>query len=307
MTIAVMGTGAVGGYFGSRLAAAGLDVTFIARRAHLDAIRRYGLRVESAKGNLHIESVKVTDKPASVGPVDYVLFATKLWDTEAAAEAVRPLIGDNTAVISLQNGVNAEQQLGEILGIQHIIGGLAQIGAVITAPGVMKHTGTMARIVFGELDRRRTRRAEALLDAMRKADIDADISDDIEKAIWEKFVFLVGLSGVTSLTRQNIGALRKDPDTRALLTAVMTETATVARAQGIGIDADYVDNRLTSIDTLPAEMTSSMHQDLERGNRLELDWLSGAVVRLGRESGIDTPTNAFIYTALKLHASGKTD
>lgn len=307
MKIAVMGTGGVGGYFGGRLAAKKFDVSFIARGGHLAAIRRYGLRVESAKGNIHLKHVKATDKPKEIGPVDYVLFTVKLADTESAIEAIRPLIGKDTVVISLQNGVDAEPLLSEKLGLQHVMGGLAFIAAVITAPGVIKHTGTMARVVFGELDGTRTPRAETLLAAFRDAGVDAEISDNIEKAIWEKFIFLVALSGVTTVTRKPIGVLRADTDTRALLRAVMAEVAAVARAQGIGIDDAFVDNRLAFADTLPPEMTSSMHEDLERGNRLELDWLAGTVVRLGREFGIATPANAFIYAALKHRAGGEKD
>ncbi len=307
MKIVVMGTGGVGGYFGGRLAKRGFDVTFIARGAHLNAIRRYGLRVESANGNIHVKPAKATDKPGEVGPVDFVLLAVKLWDTEAAAEAMRPLMGKDTAVISLQNGVDAETRLGDILGLEHVMGGLAQIAAVISAPGVIKHTGTMARVVFGELGGQRTPRTETLLDAMRAAGIEAEISDDIERAIWEKFVFLVAFSGVTSVTRQPIGALREDHETRSLLRSAMRETIAVARAQGIDIDEGFVENRLQWIDQLPAEMTSSMAEDLGRGNRLELDWLSGAVVRMGREHNVPTPTNAFMYAALKLSAGGKKD
>ncbi len=304
MKIVVMGTGGVGGYFGGRLAKKGIDVTFIARGGHLDAIRRYGLRVESENGSIHVRPVKATDKPAEVGPVDFVLLAVKLWDTETAAEQIRPLIGEHTAVISLQNGVDAEHRLSDVLGLQHVMGGLAQISAVISAPGVIKHTGKMARIVFGELGGGQTPRAKALLDAMHAAGIDAEISDNVEQAIWGKFVFLVALSGVTSVTRQAIGPLRKDKDTRSLLRAAMEETVAVARAQGIDFEEGFIDARLEFIDKLPSEMTSSMLEDLNRGNRLELDWLSGAVVRMGREHKVPTPVNAFIYAALKFHANG---
>ncbi|MFQ5994860.1 MAG: 2-dehydropantoate 2-reductase [Acidiferrobacterales bacterium] len=305
MKLAIMGTGGVGGYFGARLAAKGYDVTFIARGAHLSAILRDGLRVESENGDLHIHPASATETPSDIGPVDFVFFATKLWDTEAAAEAIRPLITSGTAVISLQNGVTAEEQLISSLGQEHVMGGLAQIASVIAAPGVVRHTGTMARIVFGEIDGQRTGRAESLRAALQSAGIDAEISDNIMKAIWQKFVFLVALSGVTSLTRHPLGPLRQDHDTRVLLAAAMKETIAVAHAKGIEIDLDYANDRLAFFDTLPAEMTSSMHQDLERGNRLELDWLSGAVARMGRELDIATPTNAFIYAALKLSAAGK--
>ncbi len=305
MKIAVMGTGGVGGYFGARLAAKSVELTFIARGAHLQAIRAGGLRVESPNGNVHIHPARATDTPADVGPVDYVLFTTKLWDTASAAKAIRPIIGADTAVISLQNGVSAGHVLGEILGRKHVMGGLALISSFIAAPGVVHHAGTMARVVFGELDGTRTPRAQALLDAFHEAGVDADIADNIERAIWQKFVFLVALSGVTAVTRQSIGPLREDADTRALLAQVMAETAAVAQAKGIEIDAAFVDERLAFMDTLPADMTSSMAHDLVQGNRLELDWLSGAVAHMGRELGVDTSANAFVHTALKLSAAGK--
>jgi 2-dehydropantoate 2-reductase len=304
MKIAVMGTGGVGGYFGGRLAAAGFDVTFIARGEHLAAIRRDGLKVESEKGDLHIYPTQATDVPADVGSVDYVLFAVKLWDTVAAATAIRPLIDAHTAVISLQNGVNAEHQLSDILGPPHVMGGIAQIAALIVAPGIIRHTGTMANIVFGEFDGERSQRSENLLAAFQTADVNAEISHDIEKTIWQKFVFLVGLSALTSVTGHSIGPVREDPHTRELLVLVMMETVAVAQAKGIDIGDEFVDDRLALIDTLPVQMTSSMQLDLERGNRLELDWLSGAVVRMGQEHGIDTPANRLIYSALKLSKDG---
>lgn len=304
MKIAVMGTGGVGGYFGARLAAKDVDVTFIARGAHLQAIRASGLRVESPNGNVHIHPAQATDTPGDVGPVDYVLFTTKLWDTTSAAKAIRPMIGADTAVISLQNGVSARHSLGEILGRGHVMGGLALISSFIAAPGVIRHAGKMARVVFGEFDGTHTPRARALLEAFHEAGVDADLADNIERAIWQKFIFLVGLSGVTAVTRQSIGPLREDADTRALLAQVMAETAAVARAKGIEIDPAFLDDRLAFMDTLPADMTSSMAHDLVQGNRLELDWLSGAVAHMGGELGVDTPANAFIYTTLKLSAAG---
>lgn len=304
MKIAVMGTGGVGGYFGGRLAAAKFDVTFIARGQHLDAIRRDGLKVESENGDLHIHPTKVTDVPADIGPVDYVLFAVKLWDTVPAAHGIRPLIGARTAVISFQNGVDAENQLSYVLGRAHVMGGIAQIAALIAAPGLIRHTGTMANLIFGELGGERSQRSENLLAAFRTAGVDAEISQDIEKTIWQKFVFLVGLSGLTTVTRHSIGPVREDPRTRELLVLVMKETVAVARAKHISIDDGFVDDRLTLIDTLPADMTSSMQHDFERGNRLELDWLSGAVESMGQALGVDTPANSFIYTALKLNKDG---
>ena len=301
---AIMGSGGVGGSFGGRLAEAGMDVRFIARGAHLAAMRNAGLRINSPLGDAHMEPVWATDDPAEIGPVDYVLFATKLWDTQSAGQACRPLIGPETAVISLQNGVDAEGQLSDILGADHVMGGVSAISAVIGAPGVIDHLSEFATILFGELDGSATRRAERLMAALKEASIDAKIADDIDKTIWRKFIFVVGLSALTSVTRKTIGPLREDADCRALLSQLLTEAAAVARAGGVALDEDTVEDRLTFIDGLPTSMTSSMAGDLTRGNRLELEWLSGAVVRMGRERGIDTPANGFIHTALKLSASG---
>ena len=303
-TFAVVGAGGVGGYFGGRLAAAGYAVAFIARGAHLAAIRDDGLGIESALGDAHIDPATATDDPATIGPVDVVVVAVKLWDTDAAACAAAPLIGPETTVISLQNGVDAEERLVEALGAAHVLGGVSQIAAVIARPGVIRHTGTMATVIAGELDGRKSPRVMALVEALAVAGVDAKLSGDIERRIWEKFVGLVGLSALTSVTRQTIGPVRDDPETRGLLAEVMAETWAVGRAKGVALDDDLVAKRLAFADTLPAEMTSSMAGDLARGNRLELDWLSGAVVRLGSDLGVSTPANAFVTAALKLHADG---
>lgn len=304
MKFAVMGSGGVGGYFAGRLAAAGLDTTLIARGAHLEAIREDGLRIESALGDAHIHPIRATDTPADIGPVDYVLFATKLWDTKIAGEACQPLIGPDTAVISLQNGVDPEIELASILGQEHVMGGVAQITGFIAAPGVIRHTGDFAKMIFGEISRRQSPRVGVLLEALDQAGIDAEISNNIVREIWEKFIFLVGFSALTSLTRRSIGPVREDPDTRALLTQIMSEATAIARAKGIDLDEDFIEDRLRFVDRLPAQVTSSMAQDLEKGNRLELDWLSGAVARMGRELSIGTPANDSVCTALNLSADG---
>ena len=301
-----MGAGGVGGYFGGRLAAAGTDVAFIARGEHLAALRRDGLRIASALGDAVIEPVKATADPAAIGPVDVVWIAVKLWGTEEAARAVAPLIGPQTAVISFQNGVEAEDLLIRHYGKEHVGGGVAHISAVIERPGVIRHNGTLQKLAFGELDGDRSRRAVALLDACRNAGIDAAIPEDIHRAIWEKFVFLVGLSGMTTLTRLPVGPVREDEDTRAMLRGAMREAAAVARARGVDLPADAAERQLAFMDGLPHEMISSMLGDLRRGSRLELPWLAGAVVRLGRELGVATPVNNFIHGALKLHAGGAT-
>ena len=303
-TFGVVGAGGVGGYFGGRLAAAGYDVAFIARGAHLAAIRDDGLRIESALGDARIQPAVATDDPATIGPLDVVLVTVKLWDTEAAIRTAAPLVGPETAVISLQNGVDAEDRLVETLGAARVLGGVSQIAAVIERPGVIRHTGTMATVIAGELDGRKSRRVAALVEALAEAGVDAKLSGDITRRIWEKFVSLVGMSALTSVTRLPIGPVRETPETREFLAEVMSETWAVGRAKGVALDDDLVAKRIAFIDTLPAEMTSSMAGDLARGNRLELDWLSGTVVRLGSELGVATPANAFVTAALTLAKDG---
>lgn len=305
MKILVIGAGAVGGYFGVRLAAAGTDVTFVARGAHLAAIRDEGLRVESPLGNAHVRPAKVTDDPTSAGIVDVVLVAVKLWDTEAAAQRIRPVVGPGTAVISLQNGVQKDAVLRSVLGEGAVVGGVCYIAATIAQPGVIRHTGTLQKMVFGEYDANRSARCQALLDACTRAGIEAELSDDIERAIWEKFVAIVGLSATTAAIRLPVGPIRSHPQTRALLLDVMREAVAVGRAGGVRLDPGFAENRLAFWDTVSPAMTSSMHADLERGNRLELRWLSGAVVELGQEKGVPTPANRVLYDTLILHSEGK--
>lgn len=304
MRILVFGTGGVGGYFGARLAAAGVDVTFVARGDHLAAMRAQGLRVESALGNLHLHPVTATDDPTNAGAVDLAMIGVKLWDTEAAARAIETVVGPATAVVSFQNGVDAVDILTKIYGRERVMGGVAHIAAVIEQPGVVRHNGTMQRLTFGELDGRRSARAENLLAACRAAGIEAALSDDIQRAIWEKFVFIVGLSAMTTLTRLPIGPIREDPETRAMLAEVMREAVAIGRAKGVNLAPDTAEKQLAFMDGVPHDMIASMLGDLRRGRPLELPWLSGAVVRLGQELGIGTPTNQFAYAALKLHAHG---
>jgi len=302
--IAVMGTGGVGGYFGARLAKSGCDVTFIARGAHLAAISERGLKVTSPLGDMHLKDPKVTADPREIGPVDLVMFGVKLWDTESAAEAIRPLVGNDTAVISFQNGVVKDDILLAALGKEAVVGGVCYIAATIAEPGVIAHTGTMQKLVFGEYDGHRSERVLRFHDACRRAGIDVEISGNIGKTIWEKFVFLVGLSATTATTRSPIGKVRSDPHSRRLLANVMQEVVDVGIAQGIPLAPDFVEDRLRFADQLPANMTSSMHNDLERGNRLEVQWLSGDVSRRGEELGVPTPVNTAVYDILAIHADG---
>ena len=304
MKIAVMGTGGVGGYFGAKLARSGCDVGFIARGAHLAAIRERGLMVKSGGGDVHIVPARATADPREIGPVELVLFGVKLWDTAAAAEAIRPLLGPDTAVISFQNGVVKDDILIEALGRDAVVGGVCYIAATITEPGVISHTGTMQRLVFGEYDGRRSQRVERFAAACRAAGIDAEISPDIRRAIWEKFVFLVAFSAITATTRRPIGAVRAHPQTRRLLAAAMQEVVDVGRALGVALAPDFVADRLRFADQLPENMTSSMANDLERGNRLEAAWLSGDVARRAVPLGVAAPVNATLFDVLSIAADG---
>jgi 2-dehydropantoate 2-reductase len=305
MRILVMGTGGVGGYFGARLARSGCDVSFVARGRHLEALRSSGLRVESLLGDLHLPRVSASSNPADFGPVDLVLFGVKLWDTEEAARLLRPVIAENTAVVSFQNGVLKDDILKDILGTSHVVGGACYIAAAIVEPGLIRHTGTMQKLVFGEYDGTVSGRVARFRDACLAAKIDVSLDSCIERTIWEKYVFLVGLSGTTSLARTPIGPIRSNPRARSFLHDLMQEVVEVGRAQGVDLAPDYARSRLDFIDTLPASMSSSMHGDLERHGRLELEWLSGDVVRRGRGFGIDTPCNRAVFDILSVHGQGR--
>ena len=304
MRIAVMGTGGVGGYFGAKLASFGNDVTFIARGAHLEAIRERGLEVRSPLGDIHLRQVRVTDDPLGVGRVDLVLFGVKLWDTERAAVAARNMIGPDTALVSFQNGVGKDEALRLIVGEDAVMGSVCYIAARIAAPGVIEHSGRMQKLVFGEYDGHGSSRAQRLLEACRIAGIDAEVSPDIGRAIWDKFVFLVGLSGTTATVRGPIGKVRANPRSRAFLLDAMREAVLVGRAHDVQLDPKLAEEKLAFCDALPADMTSSMHHDLERGGRLEVRWLSGDVVARGEAAGIATPVNRAIYDVLAPHEMG---
>jgi 2-dehydropantoate 2-reductase len=304
MRIGIMGSGGVGGYFGARLAQGGADVTFVARGAHLEAMRGGGLRVEGPEP-VHLPQVRAVEDPAEAGPQDLVMFGVKIWDTPAAVERVRPMVGPQTTVISFQNGVLKDEDMRAAFGPERIMGGVAYVATTIERPGVIRQTGPMQRLIFGEFDGTRSGRAEAFLAACLKGGINAEASADIRREIWQKYVFLVGLSGTTTSMRSRIGPIRANPQTRAFLRDVMAEVVAVGRALGVNLDADFADQRLAFADTVAADMTSSMHHDLERGNRLEAPWLAGGVVRLGREAGVPTPLNRAILDILALHADGR--
>lgn len=306
MRIAIMGSGGLGGYFGARLVQGGAaDVRFVARGQHLEAMRRDGLRIEGPEP-LHVTGLNVTDDPRTIGGADVVMLCVKLWDTEAAIEQIRPLVGPRTTVISFQNGVLKDQYLRAAFAEQQLMGGVGYIGTTIAAPGVIRQTGPMQRLLFGEFDGSRSPRGEALLAACLAGGIDAELSTEILREIWQKYVFLVGLSGTTTTIRKPIGPIRSNPQTRAFLLDVMREVVAVGRAHGVNLPEDYAQVRLQLADDVAPDMTSSMHHDLQRGNRLEVRWLAGGVVELGAAKGIPTPLNRAIADILALHADGGT-
>jgi 2-dehydropantoate 2-reductase len=305
LRIAIMGSGGFGGYFGALLARGGADVTFIARGAHLAAIRVNGLAIESTHDSFHLPKVQATDDPKTIGPVDLVLFGVKLWDTESAARAVLPIMGPETAIISFQNGVQKDDLLRPIVGATAVMGGVGYVAAAIARPGVIAQTGPMQRLIFGEYDGRRSARAENFLAACHAGGINAEISSDIAREIWQKFVFLVGLSGTTTAMRSAIGPIRTHPLTRAFLLELMREVVAVGRARGIALPENFAEDRLAFGDTLHPDTVASMYHDLQAGKPLELPWLSGGVVDLGSQVGVPTPLNRAVRDILILHAKGK--
>jgi len=305
MRIAVIGAGGVGGAFGAALAKAGADVTFVARGAHLDAMRRNGLRIEGGRGETVINPCQATDDPATIGPVDIMMFCVKLWDVESAGERIRPLIGANTAVIPFQNGIDAADRLIPILGAAAVMGGVAQISATIAEPGVIRQTGTFMRLVFGELAGGRSDRGEAFLALCRRAGFDASHSPAILTEIWMKFIILATNSGMTAATRSPIGRLRDDPDIMAVWEAATREVIAVGKARGVALPDDVFAKAMAFTGTAPPAMMASMAHDLIKGGRIELPWLSGKVVALGRELNVPTPVHAVLHAVLKPHAEGR--
>ena len=304
MRIAIVGAGGVGGGFGAALAKAGADVTFIARGAHLAAMKSAGLKVQSPRGDTHLVPTQATDNPAGIGKVDFVLFCVKLWDVESAGALITPLIGPETAVIPLQNGVDAAERLIPILGENAVMGGVAQISASIIGPGLIQQVGTFMRMVFGELDGKRSQRGGDFLALCIKAGFDASLSDQILTDLWMKFILLASNASVVALARQRLGKLRDDPDIRPLFIAAYQETFNVGRAKGVALPANAVETILGFSDHFPPNMKPSMALDLERGNRLELPWLGGKVVELGKKLGVPTPTHSLMFAMLKPYVMG---
>ncbi len=304
MRIAIVGSGGVGGYFGGRLAAAGTDVTFLARGAHLDAMRARGLRIDSPKGNLHLPSVKAESDPAAVGPVDVVFFAVKLYDTESALSLLPPLVGPRTVVVGFQNGVETVGTLTRAVGAPHTAGGVSYVSAVIAEPGVIRHTA-MDHLIFGMPDGSPSPQLESLLEACRPAGFQVTLSRDITVDIWTKFVRISVFSAMTAVTRSPIGVIVNDPELLEMLKAAARETLAVAHARGVRVAGTIDEDVAVAYKALPPQAKASMLEDLERGRRIELPWLSGAVVRLGREVGVPTPIHSFISTVLKPYVDGR--
>ena len=306
MRIVVMGSGGTGGYFGAKLARAGEDVTFVARGAHLEMIRAQGLRVRSAvEGEWTVKAPVVATldgQPAA----DMVLFCVKSFDTESAAAAVKPVIGPETGVLSIQNGVDNEDKLSGILGARHVLGGMAQVFATLDGPGVIRHV-QLGRIVFGEMDGRDTERARAFLAACQRAEIPAQISSHVTQTLWEKYLFLTAHAGMTALTRCPAGVLRRVPEVRLVYRRQLEEMAALARAAGIVLADGYIEQSFKLLDGMAENFFSSLHYDLTHGKRLELEALHGHAVRLGERHGIPTPTLFAVYAALLPYRDGPPD
>jgi 2-dehydropantoate 2-reductase len=304
MRVAVIGAGGTGGYFGGLLARAGHDVVFVARGAHLDAMRRSGLTVRSRLAGDFTVPARVTERAEEHGPVDLILFCVKAYDTRSAAALLPPLVGPETMILSVQNGIDNETQIAEAVGPAHVLGAVAQVSSIIEAPGVIAQTAGPGKIIFGEMEGDPTARVERLRETLQQAGIAAEARGNMRAALWEKFVFICGVSGVTSLTRLPLGPILADQETRALLRGTMAEAESVGRAEGVAIAPAYTDRALSLVAGLEPWMRGSMYYDLAAGRRLELDTLNGAVVRLGRGRGIPTPFNVVIYAALRPYIGG---
>ncbi len=304
MRIVVMGAGGVGGYFGGQLAKAGHEVIFVARGAHLAALQERGLKVESSIAPLALTRVNAVEAPLATAPADVVMFCVKLWDAESAAAQLAPVLAKGGVVIPFQNGVESHLILRRALGAERVAGGVAHISATIRSPGVIAHTGSMARLRVGSFNGETPEQVRAFADAGRAAGIDISAVPDIARSLWEKFVLLVAMSGVCSLARQPIGVVRREPELRSTLLASMLETVAVARTQGIAFADDFAGKEMSFIDELPPAMRPSMLNDLIAGKPLEAPWLAGAVARMGNEAKIAVPVNATIFAALKPWLNG---
>jgi len=304
MRIVVVGAGGVGGYFGARLARGGQDVTVVSRGAHLDAIRSGGLRVRSALEGEYTAAVKAVEKVDGLPPADVVLLCVKSFDTETATEQIRGVVGPETPVLSLQNGVDNEEKVDALLGAGHALGGVVYVFAAIEAPGVIVHTfgGIVA---LGEMDGRVTPRAERVRDAFAASGVPVTLTTDIRRALWEKYLMLAAQAGLTALTGCPIGVIRDTPETWRMYRLIVEELAALGRASGVALPADAVETTLANAGKLAPHLYSSMHYDLTHGKRLELEALHGHAVRLGERLGVRTPMVFAVYAALKPHAEGR--
>lgn len=308
MRIAIFGSGGVGGYFGAQLARGGEEVIFIARKDHLQAIRSHGLRVETPKGDIVIQPAQASDNPAQVGVVDVVILGVKAWQVTEAARSMKPMIGPETFVVPLQNGVDAPSRLAEVLGAKHVLGGMCGTMSWIVGPGHIRSIGEVHLIKFGELDNRPSERTKQLRNAFERAGVAVEVPSDIHVAMWEKFLFVVPFGGMGAVTRAPIGVIRTLPETRRLLEQCMREIFELARARQIALSSGVVEKAMMILDSLPPSGTTSLQRDIVDGKLSELDAWNGAVVRLGQEAGIITPVNSFIYHSLlplELRARGQ--
>jgi 2-dehydropantoate 2-reductase len=304
MRVTVMGSGGTGGYFGGLLARAGEDVTFVARGAHLEAIRKNGLAVRSRLAGDFTVSARATADPAEAGSADLVLFCVKAYDTEAAAERLRPTVGPETVILPVQNGIDSAERIGRVVGAGHVIGGLAGVSSVIAGPGIIEHRAGPDVIQLGELAGGSSARTERIADALRRAGMKAQVRPDIRVALWEKFVLICGLSGLTALTRLPIGAVLACGETRTLYRQTMEETHAVGRAEGVALPDGVAERTLRFFEGSDPSIRGSLYYDLAAGRRLEIETLNGTVVRLGRERGVPTPANFAVYAALKPYEGG---
>ena len=299
MRIAVFGTGGVGGYFGGRLALAGEEVTFIARGEHLRAIKSTGLQVDSTAGDFVIYPAQATDDVSEVGEVELVILGVKAWQVPEAARALKPLVGLQTTVLPLQNGVEAVPQLVAELGSENVIGGLCRIVSYVVGPGHIRHAGFAVSIIIGELDNRHTDRIARIEQVFKRAGFDISIAPDIQVALWTKFLFIASFSGVGAMANAPAGVLRSDPTWRTHILNAMHEIYALAHARGVKLPPDSLDKVMGFVNSLPEDATSSMQRDIAAGKPSELESQTGAIVRMAREAGVEVPTNELIYQTLK--------
>ena len=299
MRIAIFGAGGVGGYFGGRLAQAGEDVVFIARGAHLAAMKQRGLRVDSVAGDFALPAVQATEDPGAAGAVDVVLVCVKAWQVGEAARALLPMLGGGGFVVPLENGVEAADELSAVVGAENVVGGLCRIVSYVAGPGHIRHAGAVPRVELGERDRRPSARVAALRAAFERcAGVSVGTPPDIEVALWEKFLFIAPFSAVAAAARMPAGVVRAVPQTRRLLEDAVREARAVAASRGIALPDDVVARTLAYVDGLPEDATASMQRDIREGRPSELEAQTGTIVRHGRERGVAVPVNEFLYACL---------